>query len=48
MSTIINEDKKPKHIIKNFTVGKTLGKGTFGKVKQGTHTQTGELVINYF
>ena len=27
----------------NFT-GKTLGEGTFGKVRQGTHTLTGELV----
>jgi hypothetical protein len=24
--------------------GKTKGKGTFGKVKQGTHTPTGEKV----
>jgi len=30
--------------IGNFTVGKTKGKGTFGKVKQGTHTPTGEKV----
>jgi hypothetical protein len=26
-------------------VGKALGKGTFGHVKQGTHVLTGEKVI---
>lgn len=27
-----------------MTAGKTLGEGTFGKVKQGTHQLTGEKV----
>jgi len=26
------------------SIGKSLGKGTFGLVKQGTHTLTGEKV----
>ena len=30
--------------IGNFLIGKTLGKGTFGKVKIGTHKITGEKV----
>lgn len=30
--------------IGNFSVGKTKGKGTFGKVKQGTHDPTNEKV----
>jgi serine/threonine protein kinase len=30
--------------IKNYKVGKTIGKGTFGKVKLGTHIPTGEEV----
>ena len=28
----------------SLIIGKTLGEGTFGKVRQGTHTLTGELV----
>jgi serine/threonine protein kinase len=28
-----------------FILGKSLGKGTFGKVKLATHTLTGEKVI---
>jgi hypothetical protein len=31
-----------------LTVGKTKGKGTFGKVKSGTHEPTGEKVSNSF
>jgi len=38
------KDKAEYKQIGNFTVGKTKGKGTFGKVKQGTHTPTGEKV----
>jgi hypothetical protein len=31
-------------IVGQFYLGKTLGKGTFGKVKLGTHISTGEKV----
>ena len=31
-------------LTQRFSVGKTKGKGTFGKVKQGTHDPTGEKV----
>ena len=30
--------------IGNYELGKTLGKGTFGKVKEATHITTGEKV----
>ena len=30
--------------IGHYIVGKTMGEGTFGKVKQGTHSLTGEKV----
>jgi serine/threonine protein kinase len=30
--------------IGGYTIGKTLGKGTFGKVKLGTHQLSGESV----
>ena len=33
-----------KEIIGQFILGKTLGQGTFGKVKLGIHTITGEKV----
>jgi serine/threonine protein kinase len=32
------------HLAHAFLLGKSLGKGTFGKVKQATHTLTGEKV----
>ena len=31
-----------------YILGKTLGEGTFGKVKIATHITTGEKVIKYF
>ncbi len=31
-------------IIENFEIGKTIGEGTFGKVKLATHIPTGEKV----
>ena len=31
-------------VIGNYILGKTIGKGTFGKVKVGTHIQSGEMV----
>ncbi len=33
-------------ILGDFIIGKTLGKGAFGKVKLGMHKITGEKVIN--
>ena len=33
-----------RRIIGNYYVGKSIGEGTFGKVKMGTHTLTGERV----
>lgn len=35
-----NKEKK----IGYYLIGKTIGEGTFGKVKLGTHTLTGERV----
>ena len=32
------------HSSRNCEIGKSLGKGTFGLVKQGTHVLTGEKV----
>jgi serine/threonine protein kinase len=32
----------------HYILGKTLGEGTFGKVKLGTHILTGEKVIFYY
>ena len=32
------------HVLGSYTVGKTIGQGTFGKVKLGTHVATGEKV----
>lgn len=31
-------------VVGNYNLGKTIGEGTFGMVKLGTHTLTGELV----
>ena len=39
----LKNEKKPKNI-GNYTLGKTIGQGTFGKVKLGTHTLTDEKV----
>lgn len=33
--------------IPNYTLGKTIGEGTFGKVKIGIHNITGEKVIKF-
>jgi len=35
-------------ILSDFIIGKTLGKGAFGKVKLGIHKITGEKVINKY
>lgn len=37
------KNSEGKHI-GGFIIGKTKGKGTFGKVKQGTHRVTGDKV----
>lgn len=36
--------EKPPKCIGQYTIGKTIGKGTFGKVKMGIHTLTEEKV----
>ena len=33
------------HYLKNYSIGKTIGEGTFGKVKLATHIFTGEKVL---
>jgi 5'-AMP-activated protein kinase catalytic alpha subunit len=38
-------EKKIQQNIGQFVIGKSLGEGTFGKVKQGTHILTGEKVL---
>ena len=37
-------EDKPTNTIGAYTLGKTIGEGTFGKVKLGTHLSTGEKV----
>ena len=41
-----NKRQQPPKVykIQNYVIGKTLGEGTFGKVKSGVHTLTGEKV----
>ena len=41
-----DEDEKEEYILGNYKLGKTIGEGTFGKVKLGIHKLTGEKV-NY-
>ena len=36
--------KDKQNVVGQFVLGKTIGEGTFGKVKIGTHTLTGEKV----
>ena len=38
------KNKSEKDILKDYIIGETLGKGTFGKVKLGKHKITGEKV----
>ena len=40
------KDEKEEIILDNYILGKTIGEGTFGKVKLGIHKITGEKV-NY-
>ena len=39
------DEEKEEYILGNYKLGKTIGEGTFGKVKLGTHKMTGEKVI---
>ena len=40
----MNEEKEKEKKIGYYLLGKTIGEGTFGKVKLATHTLTGEKV----
>lgn len=40
--------KSYSNAVGHYTLGKTLGEGTFGKVKLGTHLLTGEKVITFY
>ena len=42
------KNKSEKDILKDYIIGETLGKGTFGKVKLGKHKITGEKVKYIF
>ncbi|EGR34681.1 protein kinase domain protein [Ichthyophthirius multifiliis] len=44
MSANLNFKEKKSKNLGNYTLGKTMGIGAFGKVKQATHILTGELV----
>lgn len=39
-----NQKEDSSSAVTQYLLGKTLGQGTFGKVKQGTHILTGEKV----
>lgn len=41
------DSEKEEYILGNYKLGKTIGEGTFGKVKLGFHKLTGEKVILY-
>lgn len=40
----MSEEKEKEKKIGYYLLGKTIGEGTFGKVKLATHTLTGEKV----
>jgi serine/threonine protein kinase len=44
INELMSKYKDNKNVIGQFLLGKTLGEGTFGKVKIGTHIITGEKV----
>ena len=44
-SLSLKEGMNEEEILRDFIIGETLGKGTFGKVKLGVHKITGEKVI---
>ena len=43
-----HEEKEEELILGNYRLGKTIGEGTFGKVKIGIHKITGEKVNNLY
>lgn len=45
MPTGILTSDIPTRVLAGYEFGKTIGKGTFGKVKLGKHILTGEKVI---
>ena len=42
------KEEKEEYILGNYKLGKTIGEGTFGKVKLGVHKITGEKVNKNF
>ncbi len=42
-----NNNAEKRQIVRQYMLGKTIGEGTFGKVKLAAHMPTGEKVINY-
>ena len=42
-----SKSNKIRTVLGEYKVGKTLGEGSFSKVKLATHTATGEKVTNY-
>jgi hypothetical protein len=42
---LLSSMESSKNQVGQFKLGKTLGQGTFGKVKLGTHIITGEKVL---
>lgn len=44
MNEYQNNENYKKRLIGDYLLGKTIGEGTFGKVKMGTHTLTKETV----
>jgi serine/threonine protein kinase len=42
---LLSSMESSKNQVGQFKLGKTLGQGTFGKVKLGTHVITGEKVF---
>ena len=46
MPALVENINKNEKKIGNYILGKTLGEGTFGKVKLGIHVLTGEKVKN--
>jgi len=43
-----HEEEKEEYMQGRYKLGKTIGEGTFGKVKLGIHKYTGEKVNNKY